>query len=125
MDAIERAISYCESGRGAFMADPMRQDAIVRNLEIVGEAAMRDKLAHYYFGVDLALVWDVVAIELPPTRDRLACSTGCEGKPPRPIREPRGPADVRSDPARAAVAHARAARWRSWRLRRLVRGSIQ
>jgi uncharacterized protein with HEPN domain len=69
------------------------QDAVVRNLEIVGEAAkqvpdslreqapeipwrqmagMRDKLAHDYFGVDLALVWDVVANELPPTRGRLA-----------------------------------------------------
>jgi uncharacterized protein with HEPN domain len=75
------------------MADPMRQDAVIRNLEIVGEAAkrvpdslrqqapeipwrqmagLRDKLAHDYFGVDLALVWDVVAKELPPTQARLA-----------------------------------------------------
>ena len=62
----------------------MIQDAVVRNLEIVGWAAkrvapalrkrapgvpwremagMRDKLAHDYFGVDLDLVWDVVAAE--------------------------------------------------------------
>jgi uncharacterized protein with HEPN domain len=75
------------------MADPMRQDAVVRNLEIVGEAAkrvpqtiraqaptvpwrqmagMRDKLAHDYFGVDLALVWDVAANELPEIREQLA-----------------------------------------------------
>jgi uncharacterized protein with HEPN domain len=70
----------------------MVQDAVVRNLEIVGEAAkrvspdlrerapgipwremagMRDKLVHDYFGVDLDLVWDVVAAELPAARARI------------------------------------------------------
>jgi uncharacterized protein with HEPN domain len=70
----------------------MVQDAVVRNLEIVGEAAkrvspdlrkrapgvpwremagMRDKLVHDYFGVDLDLVWDVVAAELPAARSRI------------------------------------------------------
>ena len=70
----------------------MVQDAVVRNLEIVGEAAkrvspdlrkrapdvpwremagMRDKLVHDYFGVDLDLVWDVVATELPAARSRI------------------------------------------------------
>lgn len=64
----------------------------MRNLEIVGEAAkrvspdlrkrapgvpwremagMRDKLVHDYFGVDLDLVWDVVAAELPAARTRI------------------------------------------------------
>ena len=91
-DAIDRVLAYAEPGRDAFMADPMRQDAIIRNLEIAGEAAKRvpdnirdlapeipwrqmagtrDKLAHDYFGVDLDLVWDVVAKELPATRERL------------------------------------------------------
>lgn len=32
---------------------------------------MRDKLIHDYFGVDLTLVWDVVASELPEARDLL------------------------------------------------------
>lgn len=70
----------------------MIQDAVVRNLEVVGEAAkqvpdslrgrapelswremagMRDKLIHDYLGVDLDLVWDVVASELPATRERI------------------------------------------------------
>lgn len=32
---------------------------------------MRDKLIHDYFGVDLDLVWDVVAVELPAARTRI------------------------------------------------------
>ncbi|MGO9899155.1 MAG: DUF86 domain-containing protein [Solirubrobacteraceae bacterium] len=34
-------------------------------------AGMRDKLIHEYFGVDLALVWDVVERELPELRPRM------------------------------------------------------
>ena len=34
-------------------------------------AGMRDKLVHDYFGVDLDLVWDVVASELPNARTRI------------------------------------------------------
>jgi uncharacterized protein with HEPN domain len=83
---------YTESGRIAFLESPMIQDAVVRNLEVVGEAAkqvpdslregapelswremagMRDKLIHDYLGVDLNLVWDVVVSELPATRERI------------------------------------------------------
>jgi len=62
----------------SFAADPMRRNAVVRSLEIIGEAAknipedirsqykdipwkrmagMRDKLIHSYFGVDYDSVW--------------------------------------------------------------------
>lgn len=70
----------------AFLADQKTQDAVVRRLEIIGEAvrnlpeetrqlasavawrqimAMRNILIHEYFGVDLKLVWRVVQKDLP------------------------------------------------------------
>ena len=37
-DAIERIEDYAASGESAFLAERMRQDAISRNMEIIGEA---------------------------------------------------------------------------------------
>jgi uncharacterized protein with HEPN domain len=91
-DAIDAITSYTAAGRDAFMADRKTQDAVIRNLEIIGEAVkrlsplltgahpdvpwrqiagMRDKLVHDYFGVDLDLVWGVVERELPTVRTRV------------------------------------------------------
>ena len=86
LEAIQDIQNYASTGRDAFMADRMRQDAIIRKIEIIGEAVknlsdevkrlapetpwrniagMRDRLTHDYFGVDLGLVWSVVERELP------------------------------------------------------------
>ncbi len=71
----------------AFGADGKTQDAVVRNLEIIGEAvkripdavreaypnidwkpaaAMRDFLIHEYPEVDIHAVWDTIQNDLPP-----------------------------------------------------------
>lgn len=84
--AVQDIEQYASAGRDAFMTDTMRQDALIRKLEVIGEAVknlseiskqrrpdipwrriagMRDRLTHDYFGVDLALVWVVVEKELP------------------------------------------------------------
>ncbi|MBI2574777.1 DUF86 domain-containing protein [Candidatus Woesearchaeota archaeon] len=68
------------------------QDAVIRRLEIIGEAAknipaefkkrhgnvpwremtgMRDKLIHRYFGVDLSLTFDVVKKDLPEIKNKI------------------------------------------------------
>ncbi|MCX7017995.1 MAG: DUF86 domain-containing protein [Candidatus Sumerlaeota bacterium] len=71
----------------AFVRDRKTQDAVVRNLEIIGEAAgrlpesikagapdiewrkivgLRNILAHEYFGISLPVVWDVAQNKLGP-----------------------------------------------------------
>ena len=88
-DAIHDIQEYAAVDRATFLADRMRQDAIIRKLEIIGEAVkklsdgttsraaeipwkqiagMRDRLTHDYFGVDLVLVWTAVELELPKLR---------------------------------------------------------
>lgn len=92
IDAVGDARPYASAGEDEFFADKKTQDAILRKLEIVGEATkrlsaelksehpsipwrqvagMRDKLIHDYFGVDLTLVWNVVSQVLPGFEDQI------------------------------------------------------
>ncbi|MGB9605853.1 MAG: DUF86 domain-containing protein [Bryobacteraceae bacterium] len=72
--------------RAAFIHDEKTGDSVVRNLEVIGEAAnrlppefrqhhahipwgriigLRHRIVHAYFDVDLELVWEIVCNELP------------------------------------------------------------
>jgi uncharacterized protein with HEPN domain len=84
-DAITAIESYTSGGRDKFMAEQLLQDAVIRNFEVIGEAAnrlsadlrnrsgfpwskviaFRNRLIHGYWSVDLPLVWDVIEHELP------------------------------------------------------------
>ena len=86
-DCILRIESYVAEGRAAFFNDHKTQDAVIRNLEVIGQAVKdlgaerlsaeqpaipwaqiagtRNVLAHQYLGVDLNLVWNVVEQNLP------------------------------------------------------------
>ena len=78
---------------GKFKKNKLVIDAVVRNLEIVGEAAknvpvdirnkfpeiewkkisgLRDILTHEYFGVDLQILWDVVKNKLPDLKKEIS-----------------------------------------------------
>jgi uncharacterized protein with HEPN domain len=70
----------------AFLADRRTIDAVVRNIEIIGEAGnmvpedfrlqhpeipwkrirgMRNRIVHEYFGIDREIVWNIVVNDLP------------------------------------------------------------
>lgn len=91
-DALQDIATYSSPGREAFFTEPMRQDAILRKLEVIGQAVknlsevsksrqphipwkqiagMRDKVIHDYFGVNLEIVWAVVENELPKLRSAI------------------------------------------------------
>lgn len=93
LESIEHIEEYSEGkNKKLFKQDSLLQDAIIRRLEIIGEAVKhlpktfskkyssvpwseiagtRDKLIHHYFGVDLDLTYDVVKNHLPSLKKQI------------------------------------------------------
>ena len=94
LDCIQKIEGY-RAGVTAdeFAANSLLQDAVVRRLEVIGEAAkhvpqevrarypdipwrtiagLRDVLIHEYFGVILERVWEVITIDLSAVKPHLA-----------------------------------------------------
>ncbi len=90
-DAIDRIFEYTAShSLDSFAADQMAVDAVVRNFEVIGEAArhvdavtvarlseipwqdmrdLRNLLIHEYFGVSVPIIWETISRDLRSVRE--------------------------------------------------------
>lgn len=92
LGAIDDIGQFTAEGEAAFTADRKTQSAVVRQLEIIGEAVRnlsaeltasapavpwrliagtRDRLIHAYFNVSLDAVWAMLEQDLPPLRQHV------------------------------------------------------
>jgi uncharacterized protein with HEPN domain len=92
-ECITRIISYTKGMEyGDFENDFKTQDAVIRNVEIIGEATKllsnnlksnysdipwadiagtRDKLIHDYFGANIDIVWSIAKEEIPKLEQQI------------------------------------------------------
>ncbi len=93
-EAIEKIVSYLSDiSFDSFLENDMVIDAVVRELEIIGEAAskislkfrtkyhnipwnemigMRNRLIHEYFGVNKKIVWDTCKVDLKDLKEQIS-----------------------------------------------------
>ncbi len=92
LECAQKIERYTKGGERKFLKDTMTQDAVIRNFEIIGEAAkrvpdayrrrhpeilwrlmagFRDVLIHAYEGIDLKRVWSIVRYDLPKVKDAI------------------------------------------------------
>lgn len=92
LERIDRIIQYTAGGKEAFFADPLIQDAVIRNFEVIGEAAkripdeyrkehpsipwkglagFRDVLIHQYEGVSISEIWRIVEAHISGLKEAI------------------------------------------------------
>jgi uncharacterized protein with HEPN domain len=93
-EAIDRSLAYTNGlNWGEYLQDHKTQDAVARNLEVLGEATKnlsedlrnrypsvpwrvmsgtRDRLIHHYFGINQEIVWQIVRQDLPELQRQIA-----------------------------------------------------
>ena len=92
LDAIIKIQEYTAVGYERFISESHWQDAVIRQLEIIGEATknltdelkaqypdtpwrriagLRDILIHNYMGVDISAVWEITQKNLPDFNKRI------------------------------------------------------
>lgn len=93
MECIQKIERFTQGGKERFLEDELVQDAVLRNFEVIGEAAkrldevyrashpeipwraiagLRDVLIHQYEGVELERVWAIVEKDLPGLKQSIA-----------------------------------------------------
>jgi len=100
LESIEKIENYTsEISFEEFIKDEKTKDAVVRNIEIIGEAVkhipeeikekynqipwkkiigMRNRLIHGYFVVDYTIVWEIIKNELPDLKEKVKTILGKE-----------------------------------------------
>jgi len=93
LEAVEKIQRYIKGlTYDTFVKNDMAVDAVIRNLEIIGEASknlpedvkdkypdipwkrmigLRNIAVHEYLGVDLSIIWEVITKNLPETRSKI------------------------------------------------------
>ena len=93
LEAAEKIMRYVRNTHlDDFLTDEKTKDAVIRNFEIIGEAAARlgadfkesnkdipwhqlkgyrNRLIHEYFGVDYEIVYDIIQNDLPSLNEQL------------------------------------------------------
>ena len=114
LERCSRIGRYIRPGREAFLESEELQDAVIRNVEVIGEAAkrvstegrtrlaqldwkaicgMRDVLIHDYIGVDLDEVWNVASFRIPELQVSLERFLSDADSPPGSAPSNRGDSD--------------------------------